>query len=329
MKPSAMKRSCLAALVCLVVSLFAPHARAQCATQWLPGEGVPGTNGQVYAMTMWDPDGSGPRLPVLVVGGMFGVAGATQVANIATYDPTTGAWSALGSAPFVSVYALTTMPNGDLVASGQLATTGGVTFDIALWNGTSWSVLGSGVDSLVRVMTIMPNGDLVAGGDFTTAGGVSAKGIARWDGMSWSALGSGVAGVPYPSSFNVLALMPLPNGDLVVGGRFGTAGGLSVNNIARWDGTSWSALGSGVAGEVHALTTLPNGDLVAANTFWPTGGPWASSIVRWNGTSWQRSLASVPDLHPNGGDRPFCRGYFSRGLHKHSQRKRGLRKQRA
>jgi hypothetical protein len=28
--------------------------------EWLPGEGMPGTNGAVWAMTTWDPDGAGP-----------------------------------------------------------------------------------------------------------------------------------------------------------------------------------------------------------------------------------------------------------------------------
>src|SRR5262245_45062873 len=100
MNSSAMKRSRLPVLVCLVACLFTPaHAPTQCATQWLPGEGVPGIDGGIdYAMTMWDPDGSGPRQPVLVVGGTFWVAGTIQAASIATYDPTTGVWSALGPA---------------------------------------------------------------------------------------------------------------------------------------------------------------------------------------------------------------------------------------
>src|SRR5262245_47106950 len=127
MQPSAMKRPCLSVLVYLVACLFTPaHAPAQCATQWLPGEGVPGVDWPVHAMTMWDPDGSGPRQPVLVVGGYFGAAGTIEAASIAAYDPTTGVWSALGSETFVSVLALTTMPNGDLVAGGQM--TGFLTF---------------------------------------------------------------------------------------------------------------------------------------------------------------------------------------------------------
>jgi len=37
---------------------------------------------------------------------------------------------------------------------------------------------------------------------------------------------------------------------LYVGGFFPTAGGITVNSIAKWDGSSWSALGSGVGSSV-------------------------------------------------------------------------------
>src|SRR5688572_9852387 len=225
MKPTAMKRSCLAALVCLVGSLFAPaHARAQCTTHWLPGDGVPGTDGGVYATTRWDPDGAGPLQPVLVVGGTFSVAGTIQAANIATYDPASGAWSALGSGLSWGVFALTTMPNGDLVAGGEYTTAGGVGVpNLARWDGTSWSTLGSGVVGRVCALTTMPNGDVVAGGHFSTAGGVSAYGLARWDGIGWSAFPSALAYAGYAG--RVYALTTLPNGDLVAGGTFTAAGG--------------------------------------------------------------------------------------------------------
>ncbi|HYV29047.1 MAG TPA: hypothetical protein VFA77_16050, partial [Candidatus Eisenbacteria bacterium] len=35
---------------------------------------------------------------------------------------------------------------------------------------------------------------------------------------------------------------------LYAGGDFTTAGGVNVNQIARWDGKAWSALGSGLSG---------------------------------------------------------------------------------
>jgi hypothetical protein len=40
---------------------------------------------------------------------------------------------------------------------------------------------------------------------------------------------------------------------LVVGGSFNVAGDSFVSNIAAWDGTTWSALGTGLNGEVFAL----------------------------------------------------------------------------
>jgi hypothetical protein len=62
----------------------------------------------------------------------------------------------------------------------------------------------------------------------------------------------------------VSSILELPNGDLVAGGTFAIADSAFINNIARWDGTTWQPLGSGIGGRVTALAMLPNGDLVAA-----------------------------------------------------------------
>ncbi|HEU4419896.1 MAG TPA: hypothetical protein VFT55_13270, partial [Planctomycetota bacterium] len=48
---------------------------------------------------------------------------------------------------------------------------------------------------------------------------------------------------------------------------FTTAGGVGANNIARWDGTSWSALGSGTNAGVRDLMMLPNGELAVGGYF--------------------------------------------------------------
>ncbi len=37
-------------------------------------------------------------------------------------------------------------------------------------------------------------------------------------------------------------------GDLYAGGDFSTAGDNAANRIAKWNGSSWSALGSGMGG---------------------------------------------------------------------------------
>ena len=46
---------------------------------------------------------------------------------------------------------------------------------------------------------------------------------------------------------------------LFAGGEFTTAGGVSANRIAKWDGTSWSALGSGLGSYVYALEVFDDG----------------------------------------------------------------------
>src|SRR5688572_27565773 len=58
---------------------------------------------------------------------------------------------------------------------------------------------------------------------------------------------------------------------LVVGGSFTIAGDVLAARIATWDGTSWSALGTGMSGTVSALTVY-NGNLIAGGAFTTAGG---------------------------------------------------------
>lgn len=61
------------------------------------------------------------------------------------------------------------------------------------------------------------------------------------------------------------------NGSLYIGGTFKTAGGLAANYIARWDGTAWYTLATGLDGPVWALAA--HGDTIyAAGQFsWQAG----------------------------------------------------------
>jgi hypothetical protein len=66
---------------------------------------------------------------------------------------------------------------------------------------------------------------------------------------------------------------------LYAGGTFTSAVGVAANYIAKWNGSSWSALGSGVNGRVDALAVFDNGSGPALYA----GG---NSIAKWNGSSW-------------------------------------------
>jgi hypothetical protein len=70
----------------------------------------------------------------------------------------------------------------------------------------------------------------------------------------------------------VAALLPLPNGELVVGGQFTTAGGLPANRIAKWNGTTWSAFGAGTDGSVFELALQGSGQVLVGGDFSQAGG---------------------------------------------------------
>ena len=245
---------------------------AQCTEQWLPGEGIPGLSGAVYATAVYD-DGSGPAL---YVGGSFTVAGEVLANNIAKWEPgAPGSWSPLGSriggVSSPQVHTLIVY-NGELIAAGNFTTAGWTQANfIARWDGTNWSPLGSGMNDLVQTLSEY-NGELIAGGWFTSAGGMEANRIARWDGASWSPLASGM-------NSGVMALTEY-NGNLITGGFFTTAGGMEANRIARWDGTSWSPLDSGMNSIVKALTEY-NGELIAGGNFTSAGGHVSAYWARW------------------------------------------------
>lgn len=96
---------------------------------------------------------------------------------------------------------------------------------------------------------------------------------------SWVPLGSGVDSL---RSVNALTVY---KGKLIAGGSFENAGGKLVNRIAAWNGSSWSALGSGMNGGVDALTVYDN-KLIAGGSFTTAGGVPANRIAAWDGSAW-------------------------------------------
>ena len=77
-----------------------------------------------------------------------------------------------------------------------------------------------------------------------------------------------------------------PTGDLIASGWFTSAGGVSANYVARWNGSTWSAIGSGMSGIVNSQLwvndcfTLPNGDLIAHGNFAAAGSQAANRVAR-------------------------------------------------
>ena len=254
---------------------------------WSPlGDGL---NSQVESLTVFDV-GSGAAL---YAGGSFTAAGGVQASRVARWDGSS--WSGLGTGLDSGPGALLGFDDGSgpaLWAGGFFAVAGGVPANrIARWDGSSWASLGSGLPAPVEEVVGFDDGTgsaLYAAGSFTTAKGFVANRVARWDGTSWAALGSGMDGAS--DLVGPLAVFDDGSGPgLYAGGRFVNAGGVVVNNVARWDGSSWSALGSGVSNGVSALAVFDDGSgpaLYAAGGFTSAGGVSANRIARWNGSGW-------------------------------------------
>ena len=90
---------------------------------------------------------------------------------------------------------------------------------------------------------------------------------------------------------------------LYAGGYFTTAGGVTVNNIARWDGTTWHLSGSGMNGGAQALAAGGDGSLYAGGDFTTAGGVPANRIARWDGSAWHPLDIGMNDTVQALGDR--------------------------
>ena len=79
--------------------------------------------------------------------------------------------------------------------------------------------------------------------------------------------------------------MAVYNGELYAGGDFHTAGGIPAKHIAKWNGTNWTAVGTGMDTTVRTLC-IYNNALYAGGDFVTAGGAPANHIAKWNGTTW-------------------------------------------
>ncbi|MCA8976281.1 MAG: hypothetical protein KDC98_16295 [Planctomycetes bacterium] len=265
-------------VVAAALLLVAARLTAQCATSWTTTGGADaGVNGPVEAMVEWDPDGAGPRGPLLVVGGYFSIAGNVIANGIATFDPATGRWSQLGGGVWRAsgpggVAALIVMPDNALVVAGGFSRAGSVAAEnIVRWNGATWAPLGPGLNGGVVALDLDPSGNLIAGGDFTYAGSIPRQYVARWNGTAWSGFGSS-------PPLEVKALKVLPDGDIVVAVPDWSS------PVRRLHSGVWTTVGASFFSGVDALACRPNGDLYAFGTLMP----WTTTrvVARWLGSSW-------------------------------------------
>lgn len=255
---------------------------------WSPMGG--GFNGIVYALAV--------HQGVLFAGGSFtGTAdGSVSLHGIAQWNG--NSWT---DVPQIDVWRVNNSINA-LVSDGTYLyaggnfylgwgfappnpTVGADVYNLGYWDGTHWWPIGSSAPSNTVSALAVTNGLLYAAGSFTGISGIKANRIAQWNGSSWTALGSGLN--PGASSGAVGAVAVI-GGNVYAAGSFTNAGGTTVRSIAQWNGSTWSALGSGLylsvtssQGTGHTLATSGN-DLYVGGLFSSAGDKPAMFISRWN-----------------------------------------------
>jgi hypothetical protein len=133
---------------------------------------------------------------------------------------------------------------------------------------------------------------LLGSGILYFAATASAAGPGGWDHLGHGATASDPA-----LNGSVDALNADNPGTLYAGGNFLNAGGhAAADHIASWDGTSWSTVGPGLNGDVHAIA-YHAGKVYVGGTFTNAGGdPNADFLAVWDGSHWSPFCTSTgPD----------------------------------
>lgn len=272
----------------------------------------------------WTPLGSGLSGSVwslallnngdLLAGGTFTSAGGAPANRIARYRFSTNTWSAIGSGssgggvggiPNAGVYAMAKHPSGQVVIGGGFSLIGSgdilsadaprPNLAVVSADGASFSGVISGLyfssRTVIEALTVLPNGTIAYGGGFN---GLDSNNAISYDGFVgfvapeyFNGQVSGwVQAAPFSrTSADVKVLLGLPNGDLVAGGYFTSAGGVSnLGYIGRYrpSNDTWSAIGQGADNDVGGLAILPGGDLVVSGRFTSGGGVAARRVARIN-----------------------------------------------
>jgi hypothetical protein len=148
----------------------------------------------------------------------------------------------------------------------------------------------------VHALTYMPDPEgranariVFVGGMFSQSGDVAINNIGRYylkGSNTWSNLKGGVSNID-GSAARVNAIDYIGR-KVFVGGSFTRAGNVSALNIAMWDDkeNTWTALGSGVSGQVHHILARAENDVWVVGALSVAGGVDISNIARWDGSTW-------------------------------------------
>jgi hypothetical protein len=270
------------------------------------GSGISGgfTNAFLTCLLPYTPPSGGPER--LVVGGFFDTAGGVpQTASLAMWNGTS--WEALGTTwtgtTRGSIWSLAAW-NGRLYVGGGVVNQqpggGGYPIGGAPWAGFAsydsegWhSHLASitGISPNITGLQVFNDGSgeaLYAIGRFSSLNGVPGTAqIGRWDGNAWTSVGGGLAQTS--QNFGLEGITVFDDGSgpalYVAGYAFIPPGG-SPTNVAKWNGSAWTALGAQIGtGRLTSIAAFDDGSgskLYVGGTAMPQ----INYIARWENSAW-------------------------------------------
>jgi hypothetical protein len=158
---------------------------------------------------------------------------------------------------------------------------------IARREGGQWVPVGTVQDPDVLMLDVIKyQGHLIAIGNGYING---LRGIFQFDGTQWSALGQGIVG-----GVSGGACLAVYGGDLYVGGQLSIPEGNAGQEIMRWDGSAFHAVGTGLQwqlGDLLSFSTcadmkVHDGLLWVCGGFNYAGGVEAHGVATWDGSRW-------------------------------------------
>lgn len=163
-------------------------------------------------------------------------------------------------------------------------------------DGASWVSLSAVSTGTVKKMAVQPDGKVVVVGSFTQTTNINKTAV---NAMRYNPKTFAWEAICTSADATIDAVAVGPDGKVYLGGKFTTLNGVAVNQVAVWNGTQISALGSGVGApatfdaadskSIKAIAVAADGTVWVGGRFDTAGGNAAVNLAKWQGGAWQPS----------------------------------------
>lgn len=126
-------------------------------------------------------------------------------------------------------------------------------------------------------------GKIYMGGNFEAIHNGNYNEIISWDGSNWDNVNGGIPGT---SGLEHVSKLIIYHNEMYVAGRYFKKSGSPSNNILKWDGNQWLALGNGIYGNGISDMIVFNDQLWVAGILDSVDNMPINNVVSWDGERW-------------------------------------------